>query len=296
MRNNLHVPIFYIISFFFFQKTLFSRNLIKFKQRFQRLLIPYIFWPIIIWSINNIIFLLFKINFNNSFDDLKNQLLTGHGFNTVFWFQWNLIFETFFFIIIELIFHKYIINILIYIGFAAYFFQYSGYNFNIFIHFDNNKKYTFGRFAEIIPFTISGFYLSYYKLADNFEKNKIRTFFICLLGLILLNNYNVLLIPKGFSYQGFKSQILSIFLFIIFSMISRNFISKNIFKIIIQISKFTPGIYYLHIPIMNYLKNFFLFIKNRKLQGAILIYLLCFFICIIGSFIFRKTKLINLFQ
>ena len=296
LRNNLHVPIFYIISFFFFQNTLLSRNLNKFKQRFQRLLIPYIFWPVIIWSINNIIFLVFKINFNNSFYDLKNQLLTGHCFNTVFWFQWNLIFETFFFIIIELVFHKYIINILIYIGFTAYYFQYSGYNYNIFIHFDFNLKYTLGRFAEVIPYSISGFYLSYFKLVDCFKKNIINTIFICLLVLILFSNYNFIIYPKGFGYQGFKSQILSFFLFIIFCIISKNFVGKNIFKIIIQISKFTPGIYYLHIPIMNYFKNFFLFIKNKQLQGAMLIYFFCYIICIIGSFIFRKTKLIKLFQ
>ena len=38
LRNNIHVPLFYIISFFFFQNTLLSRNLNKFKQRLQRLL------------------------------------------------------------------------------------------------------------------------------------------------------------------------------------------------------------------------------------------------------------------
>ena len=100
---------------------------------------------------------MFKINIKYSFNDLKDQLLTGHCFNTVFWFQWNLVFDSFLFIIIELIFHKYIINILVYIAFITYFFQYSGYNYNLFINFHYNKKYTFGRFAEIIPLTISGF-------------------------------------------------------------------------------------------------------------------------------------------
>ena len=90
--------------------------------------------------------------------------------------------------------------------------------------------------------------------------------------------------------------IISVFMFIIFSMISRKFINNNIFKIVVQISKFTPGIYYLHIPIKKFFKNFFPFIKNKQLKGAFLIYLLCYSICIIGSSIFRKTKLKNLFQ
>ena len=53
LRNGLHVPTFFIISFYFFQNNLFSRNLDKYKKRFQRLLIPYLFWPVIIWIIIN---------------------------------------------------------------------------------------------------------------------------------------------------------------------------------------------------------------------------------------------------
>ena len=60
IRNRLHVPTFFIISFFFFQITLLSRNIDKFKQRFRRLLLPYLIWPVVIWLINNLIMALFK--------------------------------------------------------------------------------------------------------------------------------------------------------------------------------------------------------------------------------------------
>lgn len=296
LKNRLHVPTFFIVSFYFFQKSLISRNLDKFKLRLQRLLLPYLFWPVILWIINKIINNYFNIEFKISIENLKDQLLTGHQFNEVFWFQWNLIFETFLFVVVELICHKYILYFLINIGLIAYFFQYSEYNYIIFSCFDYEKKYTFGRFAEILPFSISGFYLAYFKLISFMQNNRIRTIYICLLIIILISKYNFLLDPNGFGYEGFKLHILSINLFIIFSMISNKLFPKKVHKIIMKISKFTPGIYYLHVPVMKYFRNIFYFIKNGKIYGALFIFLLCYFICIIGNSIFRKTKLINLFQ
>lgn len=296
LRNRLHVPTFFIISFFFFQNTLLSRNIDKFKQRFQRLLIPYLVWPVIIWLINNLIMAFYNIKLKNSFKDLKMQLLTGHCFNGVFWFQWNLIFEIFFFIIIELISHKYLIYIIINLELLAYFFQYSQYNYNIFSKFNYERKYPFGRFSEIIPHSVSGFILSYFRMISYFQKNKIKVITMCLFIFTLLFKYKFFIEPKGFNYQGLRLNILSICFFIIFSMISSKFRTKYLNKLILLISKCTPGIYYLHIPIMQYFRSFIYVIKNKELYGAILIYIICFNICIIGNFIFKKTILVNLFQ
>ena len=296
IRNRLHVPTFFIISFFFFQFTLLSRNIDKFKQRFQRLLIPYLIWPIIIWLINNLIVAFFNIKLKNSFKDLKMQILAGHCFNGVFWFQWDLIFEIFVFIIIELIFHKYLVYIIINLGLLAYLFQYSQYNYNIFSKLNYERKYTFGRFSEIIPYSISGFILSYFKLISCFQRNKIKTVNICLFIFILIFKYQFFFEPKGFMYQGLRLNILSNCFFIIFSMISSKFIIKYISKLILLISKFTPGIYYMHIPVMQYFSSIINVIKNKDIFGAILIYIICFIISIIGNFIFKKTILANLFQ
>ena len=296
IRNQLHVPTFIIISFYFFQNSLFSRNLEKYKQRFQRLLIPYILWSFIIWILNCILDHYFKIGLKHSFKDLKKQLLTGHCLNTVFWFQWNLIFLTFFYIIIELTFNKYIINILLNIGLIAYFFQYSHYNYNLFFNLEYEIKYTFGRFVEMIPYSISGLFFAYFKLFDYFKKNRIKIIDKVILIFILISRYNFIFTPIGFGYSGFYSHILSICLFIFFSLLSSKFVPQKLIKMIIPISKCTPGIYYLHYPIMLYLKNIFYSIKYKRLDGAILIYIICYFISIAGNIIFRKSQLINLFQ
>lgn len=288
LRNRLHSPSFFIISFFFFYKTLISRNLDKYKRRLQKLLIPYIVWPLIIWIINNIYVHYFNIELKHSFEDLTKQLLAGHCFIEVFWFQWDLIYETFLFILIELVFHNYKLFILIYIELIAYFLQYSQFNYKLFSSLNFEIKYTFGRFIEIIPYSISGFIFAYFKLIERLKTNRIRVFILFLLIFILIYKYFFINEPFGFGYTGIKLHILSICIFTSFSIISNKIFTNNLIKTITLISNFTPGIYYLHIPIMLYFQNFIIFIKNKKLYGSLFIYITCYFICLIGNFFLKK--------
>ena len=232
----------------------------------------------------------------HSLRDLKNQLLLGHCFIEVLWFQWDLIFASFLFIFFTFVFHRYLIYILINVEFISYFMQYSTYNYKIFSKFNYEIKYTFGRFAEIIPYTISGFMLDYFNLFDYLMKNKIKTInFICLV-YILLYNFYMFIEPNGFGYSGIKLNIFASCLFINFLIIPRNFISKRINAVIRGISIFTPGIYYLHVPIMLYFQNIFPIIKNKTIYGSIFIYTICYIICFIGNIIFKKTNIKYIFQ
>ena len=54
-KGKFHVPTFMIMSFYFYYNTLKTKNIAKIKQRFQRILIPYIIWPIFILYLNNIL-------------------------------------------------------------------------------------------------------------------------------------------------------------------------------------------------------------------------------------------------
>ena len=78
--NNIHAPNFYILSFYFCYNLFKSKNIRKIKIRFQRLLML--------------------------------QLLTGHVFMTVLWFQYDLIFITLSIFIIHLSIKE---NLIIYI-------------------------------------------------------------------------------------------------------------------------------------------------------------------------------------
>ena len=50
---SFHVRLFFMMSFYFSYKTLVSYNYKKIFDRFLRLFIPYILWPIIILLLNN---------------------------------------------------------------------------------------------------------------------------------------------------------------------------------------------------------------------------------------------------
>ena len=104
LKNNIHVPIFYIMSFYFCYELFSSKNIIKIKLRFERIIIPYIIWPIIFYILNN-----FLINYKNKItvNDLIKQLLYGHNFFPVLWFQYVLIIMTLIIVISELLFVKF---------------------------------------------------------------------------------------------------------------------------------------------------------------------------------------------
>ena len=299
LLNNLHVPIFFIISFYLCHRIFISKNIEKIKQRFERISLPYFLWPIIIWILNNIINYFLKIKLINSFNELKMQLLTGHCFMTVLWFQYNLIFTTLLILIITLVFKHNTIFVLINLWNIAYFLQFSNINFQTFYKYSFYIKFTFGRFFEILPFCITGFIFSSLKVIDKLIKYRLTSLYVIISFLIMIGRCNIFARINGFMYQGFNLYIASVSLFLIIKLIP---VSKNInnniviIKIIKILSNNTSGIYYLHTPIKNYLMNYFLLIKNGTILGCIIIYLFCYFISTIGVFFFKNTKLKNLFQ
>lgn len=294
--NNLPVPIFYMMSFYFCFNLFKSRNLDKIKHRLERLLIPYILWPIIIWILNNIFSLVLKLDLINSFNDLFEQILMGHCFMTVLWFQHDLIFCTILLLIFELIFFNYSEYILINLEFSAYYFQYSNYNFELFSTYNFNKKYTYGRILEIIPFCITGYIFASSNIIYFFNQNKAKSINIIILILTLFKKFDLFIDVNGFYYQGLKLYILSSVIFIFFSLIPSDKIENEYINSIIKtFSKYISGIYFIHIPIMKYSENYISLIKNKTLLGSIIVYIICFFICLLGNIKFGNTKLRHLF-
>ncbi len=298
LLNNIHVPIFFIISFYFCYNLLISNNIKKIKQRFERILLPYFIWPLIIWILNNLISFFLKNNLKNTFNDLKMQLLAGHCFMTVLWFQYNLIFTTLLFLIIILLFKQKTILILINLWNIAFFFQYSNINYYTFFKCKFCIKYSFGRFIEILPYCITGYILSSLKLINKLKKNIVKSIYLIIPLLFVVLKCNIFVRIRGFNYQGINLYIISVSIFIIISILSKHKKDNNkvIIKIIRIISNQTSGIYYLHIPIKSYLKNYILLIKNKTLIGSIIIYIFCYFISTIGIILFKDTKLRHLFQ
>ena len=298
-ERKSHVPSFFIMSFYFMRKDFLSSNIKKYLNRIERLLIPYILWPIIFFILNNYILNNFIAVGKYSFNDLKYQFLIGQGINGVFYFHWNLIVvTTIFFYTIYLCKKKYYLFLIQAFGCFAYFIQYSGYNKKFTEFFRPRMRPTLGRFFETIPYASTGFTLSCLNILNIVSNYKIQTLFFCLFIFYLLDKYYIFTEVKYENlFSGILYNVRANCLIFIFSLFPSNKITNIKIEILLKIiTNYTVGVYFLHNIIIGYFKNIINPIKNRTLFGILIIYLICYLICFIGMQIFGKTKLKNLFS
>ena len=296
-ERKLHVPSFFIISFYFMSKHLYSFKIKILLIRLIRLLIPYLGWPIIIWEINRFLNRKYNFKFPCTFEDLKLQLLWAQIYIRPLWFNWELISLTILFYIIIFIFRKHSLFILKIMLLLSYFAQYSGYNYN---HFFKNypyyNKYTFGLFLESLPFAVTGYILGIYKVIDILQKHKIKTFIFSILIYKIIADYNIFINKFGVIYNGINLNIQSLCLIAIFSLFpSDKITNKNISKFFIVITNYTGGIYYLHVPMRKYFNYYSVNIEKGTFLGQIMTYFFIYCICLFGIFIFGKSPIKYLF-
>jgi len=296
-RRRVHVPSFFIMSFYFMHKELLRLNINKIRRRFERLIIPYFFWPIILWIINNILKIIFNINISCTLEDLKNQLLWGNNFIIQFWFLWDLIMITLIFIVIIFLLKENSLFFFQLLGIFAYILQYSGINKTLYLYLSSEKKESLGRLVEMIPYSVTGFTLAFFEIINKIQNNKLKTFFLSLIIFSLIDKYEIFTKIDGIAYSGIKLNIHSISLIFLFSIFPTEKISnKLIFKFLINISKFTGGIFYLHWSIICYLKNFVMIVQEGSFIGCIIVYFICYMICFIGIKYFENTRFKYLFS
>ena len=222
------------------------------------------------------------------------QILSGHNFVFVLWFQLNLIAITVLMFLIHKLFYKNALYILMNLLIISYFFQYSNINLKYFSQFPSYIGNSYGRLMESFPFCISGYILGSSGIINALKEKRIKSLYILVSALFILMKYTMFFAIKGFYYQGIRLHIISIIIFIIFAL---NPFEKIIIikKMIIFLTNYTSGIYYLHIPIYLYLSKYILLIRERTILGSIIIYLICYLISLIGTILFGKTKLKHLF-
>ena len=295
----IHVKTFFIISLYFSYNTLISSNISKKIAKLERLLIPYFIWPLIYFFANKLIikFILVKDHQILEFKDMKYQLLLGHGFVNPFWFQLNLIFIFIIFALIILLFKKSYNYILLLLGITSFLLQYNGKNFLYFDSYPEEIKFSLGRLIEMIPPSVTGFLLASFQVIIILKKYRYRTIFVCVYIVYFLVNFRIFIFIPGFWNQGLRLYFVSICIFIIFSMFpSEKIKNERIINIIRQIANHTAGIYYIHIPVYRYTREYIMFIHINSIKGCAIIYLISYLICFVGNKIFGKTKIRNLFE
>lgn len=299
MKNNtFQVSCFFFISFYYLFPIISNRDTKRLKQRLERLLIPYTIHPIINLILNNIIFLVFKINRYNrylSLNDLKIQLIVGRGIYdvSVLWFIFNLMFFTLFFFIFAYIFKSRYLFLLQVLAIISYEFQYSGINFFFFVKYSKNIYMSVGNLIETFPISVFSLSLSSIKFHEILLNHRKKILLFSLLFLYQLSNYNIFFDVRGFSSKGIKNIFISLFLFSFFSVIPFDNVYSGLLLIITQFTKYTQGIYCLHVFFIYYF--WLLFEKKGTLFGCFILYILSYFISFIGYNICSKTKLKFLF-
>ena len=177
---KFHVPTFMFMAFYFYSKHIISKDIAKIKQRFIRLFVPYIIWPILIFIFNNsFLSLIGKGQFKKylTIQDLIQQLILGIKFHYVFWFQINIILLTFLFTIIYFCLNKNIQFILIIIEIVSYISQYSSFNYEFFSRYKFPHNRTLGCILEMLPISINGIIFSESKSSKMKSKKTIINYY-----------------------------------------------------------------------------------------------------------------------
>lgn len=299
-KARFHIPAFMIISFYFYYNTLKSKSIIKIYLRFQRILIPYIIWPTFIFINNNILFTLFGYSQFNRILLLKYllyQLIFGSVYHFIFYYQFNLILFTILFTIIIFIFRKsfiFIFQILLILG---YILQYSYWNFYFFKKYKSSVNISLGHISEFIPFAITGIIFGYLDIITKTKKLAGLPIFYCISIIILTLKFEIFVRIIGFWYPGILLNIGGICIFILFSLLS--FQNNKIIFFFKIITKFTGGIYCVHLICISFVRNFLgklLFIQKGTIYFSITIYIISYIICYFGNKLCGKTKLKFLFN
>ena len=296
---KLHVPSFLIMSFYFSFSTISNRKINKIKNRICRLCIPYFTYPLLIWTINNLLYFLFMLNrFNRklSVNELITQLLIGRSFHDVLWFHCNLLLLTLLFTIISFIFKNYFILILECLGIISYIFQYSDFNYIFFCQYKPTIRSSIGYLFETIPISVTGILIASIELIYKLKKFRYCNLFLCLMLFYLFFNFRLFNDVKGFNFKGIIKNIRSVLIFVFFSLLPFEKIKNgNLILLIKNITKYTGGIYYLHLIVYQYLKKLIKTINEGTICGAIIIYIFAYFISFVGVKLFLKTKFKHLF-
>ena len=171
LKTFFHVPTFMIISFYFNYKALISNDIIKYKNRLERLLIPYIIWPIIFMIISKFSFNYLKIK--QIIILLLHQYLTGFKVMGSLWFVGILIFFGILFRIITCLFRKRALLILQILSIISYFIQYKEINYKIFFKYSNDLR-SGSWVVDMMPIAVTGLTLRKRDIFKNLSNDKIK--------------------------------------------------------------------------------------------------------------------------
>lgn len=285
---------FFVIFFYFTYNIISSRNITKIKQRFLRIVIPYICWPIIFVFIH-IISNDKKLKLINILRDLFIQLVIGRRIYFVFWFQFNLIIISLIMCIFIFALKKTYLNFFVIIFIISYILEYFGFIELFFEKYNEDLKRSVGRIIKMMIFSVTGLTLSSIKMLNYLKNYKMKSIFISFSSFLIIV-YLKMYLSKYYFLEGIFLDLGAVCLLIGFALLPLEKITNmSIIFLLKQITSYTAGVYYIHLKIHLYFEDNIIIFKNGSLRGCALNYLICYSICFIGMKLFGKSKLKYLF-
>ena len=297
-EKTFHVPTFIFISFYFYYLKLQSRDLNKIYQRFQRLFIPYLIWPLIIYFVNNLCLTFFHFCQFGRYLQIKDyiiQIIIGRKYYGIFWYMNVLLFLSFFFTIIFFTIPNHFIFIIQLIGLLFY-----GLHFSSLYSILNKKNLVESSIilvVEMIPISVMGFTFGESNILQNSKNNRFRYIIIHAISLYYLFKLDIFNLHDGFFYPAIEMNTLAaINSFFIFSLLPFEKIqNQKIISILKCMFNYTGGIYYIHVFFRFYFSKIIINIKNKTFLGCLVIYFICYITCFFCGKIFKKSHLKFLF-
>ncbi len=242
------VPVFMIIAFYLSEKTLEESDPVKIRKRFIRLIVPQAGWAIICWIVYVLTDIIFMHELSHSLWDLFIAIVSGcrQDTNPSTWFQCVLIILTFFYFLIFRFLDNKKAWIAVYVSFfAALLVQYNGAYYAFFADKPYELMNTIGRIFEVMPFAAAGLILKHLD-AEKKLKDR-RMIFIAVFVLLFVMGF-YLPFPKadrGF-FEGLYPLYMGMALFMIFILLPTETVQGKGRGIIIQMTRYTLGIYCAH--------------------------------------------------
>ena len=281
--SGLAVPVFMIMAAFLTYDIFSSKDNCRFVTRTERIIIPYLLWPIIAYVVLNGFSLVTKSMNSYSLKELGLNIICGCTDPLyVVWFQIDLLLCT---VVVFLLFK--IVNesaqtlVLVLIIIMSLWIQYSGTNILVFSKCFPTNSTTYARFVEMLPCFSVGILLSKYKVKEKLVPYWKQTVFVCAFIVAFLWKSNMFAELSGYNYQGIYPMIAGSIIFIAFLVLPiRDFKGESIVK---RVSSLTMGVYFIHTIVEKILFGYINIFE--KIEGTMVACLFIFGISLLVSWL-----------
>lgn len=150
--------------------------------------------------------------------------------------------------------------------------EYSKIHYYLFKYFKTHATFTIIRIIMVFPFAVIGFTFGAFNIINKIKNIRFHVFIYSTFIFILVDCFNVFNYLGD--YNGIELNILSICLIFIFSLFPFEKIKKKYVILIIKyVTRYTPGIFYIHTSVHYYLRYYILYFRKGTFESIIINYI-----------------------